>query len=82
MVAAVAADLHQSSRSLGCCSCHAWQAEGWVVDRCRCYRCYRSVRCRCYRYRRREESWGLEAPDVALAHWEGLVEAADRFRQG
>ena len=42
-VTVVAADLHQSSRRLGCCSCHAWQAEDWVVDRCR------SVRYRYYR---------------------------------
>ena len=77
MAAVAAADLHQSSRSLGCCSGHAWQAEDWVADRCRL-----RVRYRCYRYHHREESWGLEVPGVALAHWEGLAEAADRFRQG
>ena len=53
-----------------------------MVDRCRL-----RVRYRCYRYRRREESWGLEVPGVALARLalarlEGLAEAADRFRQG
>ena len=81
-MAVVAADLHQSSRGLGCCSCHAWQAENWVVDRYRSVR-YRHYRYhRCYRYRRREESWALAVPPLALAHLAGLAEAADRFRQG
>ena len=92
MAAVVAADLHQSSRSLGCCSCRAWQAEGRCHHRCHRYRRYRYHRHRCYRYHHRGENSGLVRPPVALARLalarlalarlEGLAEAADRFRQG
>ena len=54
VVAVVAVvDLRPPSRSLGCCSYHAWQllAEDWVVDRFR-----PPVRYRYYRYHHREES--------------------------
>ena len=68
-------DLRPPSRSLGCCSYHAWQllAEDWVAGRFR----YRNYRCQ-----HREESLALEVPPLALAHWENLAEAVDRFRQG
>ena len=65
-VVAVVVDLRPPSRSLGCCSYHAWQAEDWVAGR----------------YHHREESLALEVPPVALAHWADLAEAVDRFRQG
>ena len=70
MVVVAVVDLRPPSRSLGCCSYHAWQVEGWVAGRFR------------YRHHRREGSWALEVPPLALAHWEGLAEAVDRFRQG
>ena len=35
-----------------------------------------------YRCHHREESKGLEVPPLALAHWEDLSEAVDRFRLG
>ena len=69
VVAVVAVvDPRQPSRSLGCCSYHAWQrlAEDWVVDRFRPTGRYR----------------GLEVLPLALVHWEDLAEAVDRFPQG
>ena len=80
VVAVVAvADPHQPSRSLGCCSCHAWQllAEDWVAGRFR-----PPVRHRYYRYHHREESLALEVLLLALVHLADLAEAVDRFRQG
>ena len=52
---------HQPSRSLGCCSYHAWQAEGWVAGRFRLRYRYRyryrfRFRYRYYRCHHREES--------------------------
>ena len=46
MAVVAVVDLRPPSRSLGCCSYHAWQAEDWVAGRFRYHR-YR------YRYRHR-----------------------------
>jgi hypothetical protein len=68
-------DLRPPSRSLGCCSYHAWLAEDWVAGRFR-------LRYRYYRCHHHEESLALVVPPSALVHWEDLAEAGDRFRQG
>ena len=73
MAVVAVVDLRPPSRSLGCCSYHAWQAEDWVAGRLR-YRYYR-----CHHH---EESLALEVLLLALVHWEDLAGAVDRFRQG
>ena len=72
-------DPHQPSRSLGCCSYHAWQllAEDWVAGRFRL-----RFRLRYYRCHHREESLALEEPPSALVHLAGLAEVVGHFQQG
>ena len=72
MAVVAVADLRPPSRSLGCCSCHDWQAEDWVAGRFR-------LRYRCHH---REESLALEVLLLALAHLADLVEAVGHFQQG
>ena len=77
MAVVAVVDLRPPSRSLGCCSYHAWQlrlAEDWVR--------FRPTAQMYYRYHHRKGSGGLEVPPLALAHWEDLAEAVDRSRQG
>ena len=79
VVAVAVVHLRPPSRSLGCCSYHAWQlrlAEDWVAGR------FRPTAQMYYRYHHREQSQGLEVPPLALVHWEGLAEAVDRSQQG
>ena len=72
-------DLRPPSRSLGCCTYHAWQllAEDWVAGRFRL--CFRL---RYYRCHHREESFALEVLLSALVHLAGLAEAVGHFQQG
>ena len=63
MAVVAVVDLRPPSRSLGCCSYHAWQAEDWVAGRFRLRYRHRShfryryrYRYRYYRYHHREES--------------------------
>ena len=73
MAVVAVVDLRPQSRSLGCCSYHAWQAEDWVAGRFR-YRYYR-----CHHH---EESLALEVSPAALVHWADLAEAVGHFQQG